>query len=301
MSGQPFHIDAAGALTAPLHLLQMPNGRIPVPNRTRELLVEIGTNAFDTWDTQVLPKRPFAFLVAFEPLVDKWALLLARNARARVVGALGWHHSRGVILPFAVSDRSGVVPFYVSPRDGCSSLRRTHRPERGGWRNNGFVRNACAKTVETRHVPAVTLRTVLDEWLPGWRVTRLKVDAQGSDLSVLASAGASALRRVDEVSMETLHDDCDGIYVGQPNCTATLAKMDALGFRPTGRFRCDQKRHFTQGSGCEANVLFRNLAAPPLAAEEDGTLSAAARRTTGRKGARSRDASLVRMAGRGSR
>ena len=59
------------ALVVPLHVLQMPGGRIPVPNHTRTLLLEVGTNAFDTWDQQILPKQPGAFLVAFEPLVDK--------------------------------------------------------------------------------------------------------------------------------------------------------------------------------------------------------------------------------------
>lgn len=262
MPPEPFRIDGAGALTAPLHILQMlPDGRLPVPNKTREVLVEIGTNAFDTWDTQVLPRRPGAFLVAFEPLVDKWALLLSRNARARVVGTLGWHHPRGIMLPFAVSDHAGVVPFYVSPRDGCSSLRRVHKPQRGGWQNNGFVRNACAKTVETRQVPAITLRTVLGEWLRDWRVARLKIDAQGMDLSVLAATGTELMRRVDEVSLETLNDDCDGIYEAQPNCSTVVRKMATLGFRPTGGFRCDARRYFTQGSGCEANVDFRNDAA----------------------------------------
>jgi len=265
--GPPFVLDgASGSLSVPLDVLHLENGRIPVPNRTTELYVEIGTNAFDTWDTQVLPKRPHGFLVAFEPLVDKWALLLARNARARVVGRLGWHHERGVILPFAVSDREGVVPFYVSPRDGCSSLRKTHTPQHGGWKSNGFVTRACAKTVQTRMVPAVTLRRVLDDWLAGWSVTRLKIDAQGADLSLLAAAGAGLLRRVAEVSLETLHDSCDGLYDGQPNCTTTLSSLRTLGFEPTGEFSCDEGRHFHQGSGCEANVLFRNVAAPPVPA-----------------------------------
>ena len=117
---KPFSIGPDGSLSVPLHVLHMLNGRLPIPNKTKELLIEIGTNAFDTWDQQVLPRQPHAFLVAFEPLVDKWSLMLARNARARVVGELGWHNARGIILPFAVSDRAGVVPFYVSHADGCS-------------------------------------------------------------------------------------------------------------------------------------------------------------------------------------
>ena len=96
---------------------------------------------------------------------------------------------------------------------------------------------------------------MLDEWLPGWRVSSLKVDAQGHDLGILTAAGASRLRRIDEISMEVLHDDCDGLYEGQPNCTAVMRQMDHLGFLPRGDFRCAEKRHFTQGSGCEANVL----------------------------------------------
>ena len=138
---------------------------------------------------------------------------------------------RGIILPFAVSDREGVVPFYVSPRDGCSSLRRSHKPARGGWKSNGtrgdhechshsspcspfaphggasltrtpsgFVRNSCAKTVETRLVPAVSLRTVLLDWLPGWQVSRLKIDAQ---------ARAAPLLKIDaRVLCASVHVTC---------------------------------------------------------------------------------------------
>ena len=267
-SPRPFTV-ANGALSVPLDVLHMPGGRIPVPNRTKSLLVEIGTNSFDTWDQTLLPRKPHAFLVAFEPLVDKWALLLARHARSRVAGPLGFHHERGIILPFAVAEREGVLPFHVSPRDGCSSLREVHVPRHGGWKGNGFIRNACAKTVQVRHVPAVTLRTVLGEWLAGWRVERLKIDAQGADLAVLDAAGEAQLARVGEVSMETLSDTCDALYASQPNCTVTLREMRRLGFVTS--HRCDDRRAFTQGSGCEANVVFRNARAAWQAAGLDGS------------------------------
>ena len=45
---QPFSIRSDGSLTVPLHVLHMPNGRLPIPNKTKEILLEIGTNAFDT-------------------------------------------------------------------------------------------------------------------------------------------------------------------------------------------------------------------------------------------------------------
>ena len=132
-----------GVLTIPLHVLTMPEGRIAVPNTTSSLYIEIGTNAFSTWDVELLPRRPNAFLVAFEPLVDKYALLLARNTRKRVAGKLGHHHKRGVVLPFAVSDHEGLADFHVAPRDGCSSLRSMHAPRYGSW-NTSWTRTQCA-------------------------------------------------------------------------------------------------------------------------------------------------------------
>ena len=244
---------ANGRLQVNLNVLHMPEGRIQVPNSTTELYVEIGTNAFDTWDG-ILPQREGAFLVAFEPLVDKWATMLARGSKARKYTPLGHHHERGVIMPFAVSDHDGVAEFHVSPRDGCSSLRRVHVPTRGGWARNGFVRAACAKTVDVRQVPTVTLRTVLGEWLAGWPVYRMKIDAQGHDLAVVRTAGEGQLARVREVSMEVLNDECDGIYDGQENCSTVVEAMRGLGFRSSRA--CAAKGSFTQGSGCEGNFVF---------------------------------------------
>ena len=36
-----------------------------------------------------LPRFPHTFLISFEPLLDKWAAVLARNSRARHAGQLG--------------------------------------------------------------------------------------------------------------------------------------------------------------------------------------------------------------------
>mgnify|MGYP002008632346 FL=1 len=107
-------------------------------------------------------------------------------------------------------------------------------------------------------MPTVTLRTVLGQWLPGWRVKRLKIDAQGADLAVLTGAG-SELNRVDEVSMETLNDDCDGMYDGQPNCSTVVATMSRLGYLT--RKNCSdpktwQSRQGLQRPGCEHDFLF---------------------------------------------
>ena len=269
-----------GVLTVPLHVLTMPEGRIAVPNTTSSLYIEIGTNAFSTWDEALLPRRPNAFLVAFEPLVDKWALLLARNTRKRVAGKLGYHHKRGVVLPFAVSDHEGLADFHVAPRDGCSSLRSMHAPRFGSW-NTSWTRTQCARSIENRRVPTVTLRTVLGRWLPGWRVKRLKIDAQGEDLAVLTGAGRE-LHRVDEVSMETLNDDCDGMYDGQPNCSTIVATMRRLGYLTLKN--CSDPKTWQKPNGlpgCEHDFLFyRPDRRPPDVADRSTRKSLRGRRST---------------------
>ncbi|KAL3919180.1 MAG: hypothetical protein SGPRY_005725 [Prymnesium sp.] len=194
--------QAGGALTVPLQLLQLTRGRIQLPNDTEALYLEIGTNSFDTYDQKLLPKQPKAFLLSFEPLLDKWATLLARNSRSRQFSRLGYHHQRGIALPFAVSDHDGFADFHISPRDGCSSLRPAHTPEYGNWKYRSMILNACAKTVELRRVPCVSLRTVIHDWLGGHPVSRIKIDAQAHDLEIVRAAGMDTLQLVEEISME---------------------------------------------------------------------------------------------------
>ena len=185
-----------------------------------------------------------------------------------------------------MSDRDGVADFHVSPRDGCSSLRRVHTPKHGGWVRNGFIRSACAKTVDVRQVPTVTLRTVLREWLPGWEVSRMKVDAQGHDLAVIEMAGREQLARIREISMEVLSDGCDGLYDGQPNCTAIVDGMRRAGFRSSRS--CADRGAFHQGSGCEGNFVFERLDAASAAPTGGGAAKGRGRprRGGGRGGGR---------------
>ena len=123
--------------------------------------MEIGANTRDTLDRELLPLAPSAFLLSFEPLLDKYAALIvraqrcnlrplrepspalrqprvhrqecvmsgvvpwqARNSRPDTRTRLGFHHPRGMVLPFAVSgEANSVREFKISGRtDGCASL-----------------------------------------------------------------------------------------------------------------------------------------------------------------------------------
>ena len=87
-----------------VHLAQLrPDGSLAGVPEGAHLVLEIGANTRNTLDRELLPQRPDAFLITFEPLLDKYAALLARNSRPDTRATLGAHHPRGLVLPFAVS------------------------------------------------------------------------------------------------------------------------------------------------------------------------------------------------------
>jgi hypothetical protein len=103
-------------LVAPIHLAFTDRaGALLVPNHTSSIFVEIGCSDRDTMDADgSLDRDPHAFLISFEPLLDKYATLLARggprhNGRGVLDRAvpLGHHHPRGVVLPIAISPGTG--------------------------------------------------------------------------------------------------------------------------------------------------------------------------------------------------
>ena len=82
------------------------------------------------------PPRGASFLLSFEPLVDKYALLLAKGTK-RFVGSkkdiavpLGRHHKRGVVLPFAVSPAGGDINPNPNPSPNPNpNLNPTPKPK----------------------------------------------------------------------------------------------------------------------------------------------------------------------------
>ena len=191
-----------GALTAQVHLAQLrPDGSLAGIPEGAHVVLEIGANSRNTLDREFLPQRPDAFLITFEPLLDKYATLLARNSRPDTRATLGAHHPRGLVLPFAVSGgHNGVREFKISGRtDGCASLLDPV---------SSYYSHDCTNltgVLERRRVPSVSLEVVLRDWLPGRRVALAKVDAQGLDVGVVRSAGRE-VRRLQAVQLEVVRD-----------------------------------------------------------------------------------------------
>ena len=67
-------------------------------------------------------------MIAFEPLLDKYAVVLARGTRRYhksqidMAVPLARHHKRGILLPLALSPTGGPVNLTVMERAGCSSI-----------------------------------------------------------------------------------------------------------------------------------------------------------------------------------
>ena len=153
------------ALFATPQVASLDSGKILVNPDTRGLIVEIGCSDRNTTDDELLPEYPDAFLVAFEPMLDKYAVLLSRGAK-RLPGRpvdqpIGRHHPRGLVLPLAVSLSGGHVPMHISKTAGCSSLLKTNENTKWG--------RFCLKQLEKRVIESITmagLASLLPDNLP---------------------------------------------------------------------------------------------------------------------------------------
>lgn len=253
---QPVDAVASGHLKSTLHLASLTPGtsELALPAGVTSVMMEIGCSDFDTLDTQLSrPSKNQSFLLSFEPLLDKYAVLLARGT-SRFHGAsrdrsvpLGHHHPRGVILPLAVTPYGGPINFSVAKTAGCSSMLpiANARAAATGW---------CAPQLESRQVPSLSLPTALELIPSHIPITLLKIDAQGADFSLVRAAPASLLRRrVKAIQLETRSPTCPPLYLGQAMCDSTFEYMRSIGYASDLKGGCPPGRNATTGK-CNAHV-----------------------------------------------
>ena len=248
------HTDRGLLATVQIATLDEHNA-IEIPNSTQHVFIEVGCSDLETLDHQLLPKDPSAFLLSFEPLLDKYSILAARGNRqynghrVNMAVPLGHHHRRGVVLPLAVAPSvpaSGMLPFNVHKMAGCSSLLKSTTT--AGWAP------WCKDGLEKRLVPAITMSdaiTMAGEQRP---IKLLKLDAQGVDLKLIQSTPASRLQRVQAISME-LHKDtpwCSSagmLYKDRELCPEAVRYMASIGFRYVGFSGTITRENRTLGLG----------------------------------------------------
>lgn len=263
----PFWFTPEGGLMLGMQVMNFnKDGTMKIPADIKKMYLEIGANSRNILLDEIpLSSHPDAYLITFEPILDKYAAIMLRYAgRSDTLFPLGHQHDRGVILPFAVSTEEAYADFRLAATDGCSSLMEFNdefpdeqsRAASGQWWSN--IKEVCATTKEIRRTPTVSLYTILSKWLPNWEIEYLKVDAQGFDLAVFESA-RDLKHRIKAVSFETVGDSCPTLYKGQPKCSEVVATMRKHGFEPGEAQKniCDPDEfNRYAASGCEVDVMY---------------------------------------------
>ena len=153
--------------------------------------------------------NPALCVYAFEPNLA---------AASRLMGLLANY----VVIPIAVAEQNGSAAFHLNRYEGASSLLPFVPEGLARW-----IRGGELVVTATVTVPTMRLDTFLDGAGIG-RVHYLKVDAQGSDLAVIRSAG-ERLKDIDRISLEVQTTPFE-LYRGASRKDDVLAFLGGAGF-----------------------------------------------------------------------
>ena len=152
-------------------------------------------------------------------------------------------HPRFVVLPMAVAEANGCVPFYVTANDSCSSILPLDAAGVATWKDN-----AGLQVIEVQYVSSIRLDTFLN--CAGIaHVEYLKVDAQGADLAVVRSAGAR-LADIDRIRLE--------VQIARSPYMGASVKSEAVEYLEKNGFRLVSATPWSKGQ--EENLDFERVA-----------------------------------------
>ena len=213
--------------------------------RTSEPRVWIDVGAYRGNMTLPWARRfPNLTVYAFEPNVE---LAAALSGRLR----------NYIVTPAAIAEHNGVAPFFITRFPAASSLLPLNPEGAQRWAGREKL-----DVVEQRLVATVRLETFMN----ATKITTvdfLKVDAQGADLAVIASAG-SRLKDIARIVLEVMVAP-DQLYRGAAGKAQAIEFLQRNGFR---LLRAEPK-----ANGHEENLTFaRATRTPRTDVEEVGAL-----------------------------
>lgn len=244
----------------PLHVMNTDvHGKLELPSGIRSVIYEIGCSDRDTVDEKWIDYFPRSYLISFEPLIEKYAALLARgNTRYhgdkldRAV-PLSHHHKRGIVLPLAVAPSvapNGLSTMTIGAMAGCSSVMAVNRKAQWG--------HGCKESIERRTVPTINVSAALA--LTTLPISLLKVDAQGLDFRLVRALSVRELQRIRSIDLEVRGTEwpgppprkqCEPLYEGQETCEEVVAYMASRGFVNRSACPPHHKHH-----ECERSIRF---------------------------------------------
>jgi FkbM family methyltransferase len=174
----------------------------------RQVWIDVGAHRGETTLLLAALRRRLV-VYAFEPVPRLAAELMGR-------------YRNYVVLPFAVSERNEMVTFNIAADDATGSLLPFDKDVATKWNGGDRLR-----TVATTTVPSIRLDTFLDNTQIA-AVDFLKVDAQGTDLAVIRSAG-DRIRDVRRIKIEVPAEGCRA-YEGSHSKAEVLDYLQTRGF-----------------------------------------------------------------------
>lgn len=130
--------------------------------------------------------------------------------------------SNFVVIAAAVAEQNTIAPFFLTKDPNSGSLLSIDPNARAAW-----VGGETLEVVGQRVVPTIRLDTFLDR-MHIERVDLLKVDAQGSDLAVVASAG-NRIKDIDTIVLEVAIT-ASPVYRGAADRQSSISYMEQCGF-----------------------------------------------------------------------
>ncbi len=127
-----------------------------------------------------------------------------------------------VVIAAAVAEQNTIAPLFLTKDPNASSLLTIDSDVRATW-----IGGEPLEVIGQRVVPTIRLDTFLDR-MHIERVDLLKVDAQGSDLAVVASAG-NRIKDIDTVVLEVTIT-ASQVYRGAPDKQSVMSYMEQRGF-----------------------------------------------------------------------
>jgi FkbM family methyltransferase len=192
-------------------------------NVTDEIWIDVGAH-FGEKTLESALQKPGLRVYAFEPMPE---------SAARIADCLPNY----TVLPIAIAEHDGFAAFHVNAFEAASSLLPFNPLGLSQWKGGEVL-----KVVETRQVPTLRLDTFLNKaGIP--RVDFLKIDAQGSDLAVVRSAG-TRLRDIARIHLEVQTAPLP-LYEGSAAKQAVVAYLQNAGFslQSTQRQSHDQEEN----------------------------------------------------------
>jgi len=165
-------------ISVPLFPTDNSGSYIKFPEGVTRLWIDVGAHRESMMCRPALETQKDLAVLAIEPLYDNWGELTIKN-----------HHARLFTVPAAISPNEGFAKFRRAGTDMCSSLKDVNGDAiRKDWPGG------CTETAFTYLVPTLRLDTLIRMVPNNIKIEFLKVDAQGSDLDVIQSAGEELVR-----------------------------------------------------------------------------------------------------------